>query len=154
MTVVVTCSAANATSPSGGITGGFTGYYTRRESPVSGLFDLVDSVVGYQYLPDVTVRNQLVTNGASLLIAGGHSLGTITQPYLARHGLVEQAYLEAVPFGIVTPPNTTVKLGSRDFINFSYLNKLFNLHADVVPFDRWQHAMEHYQRFRPGYSED
>ena len=127
---------------------GTTGFFTRDRSNQGSIFDTVDSLLGYQDLPDASVREQLTQVGVGQAISGGHSLGTITQSYLARHGLVNHAYLEALPFGIVAPPNSTVKLGSGDPINGFYGGLLFNWHADMVPLGLFEHAMENYKPFR------
>ncbi|WP_148252152.1 hypothetical protein [Aidingimonas lacisalsi] len=129
---------------------GTTGFFSREDMPViGGFFDLNDSALGYQDLPDATVREQLMRGGIGLPIAGGHSLGTITQSYLARHGLVESAYLESVPFGIMAPPNTEVRLGQGDIINGFGAGKLFNWHGEIVPTELFQHSREFYKPFRP-----
>ncbi|MCE8021838.1 filamentous hemagglutinin N-terminal domain-containing protein [Halomonas sp. MCCC 1A11036] len=129
---------------------GTTGFFSRDKRPVVGsIFDLADSALGYQDLPDATVRDYLVEVGVGQPAAGGHSLGTITQSYLARHGLVESTYLESVPFGIVAPPNAEVRLGRGDIINGFGGGMLFNWHGKIVPTGLFQHSREFYEPFRP-----
>ncbi|GHC27815.1 filamentous hemagglutinin N-terminal domain-containing protein [Aidingimonas halophila] len=129
---------------------GTTGFFSRDKKSIAGsFFDLTDSALGYQDLPDASVRQQLMEGGIGLPIAGGHSLGSITQSYLARHGLVESAYLESVPFGIVAPPNAEVRLGQGDIINGFGAGKLFNWHGEIVPTGLFQHSRKFYSPFRP-----
>ncbi|WP_445621834.1 hemagglutinin repeat-containing protein [Kushneria sp. Sum13] len=55
-------------------------------------FNLIDSALGYQGLPDTSVRAYLMDQGFGGALTG-HSLGTLTSNYLAGNRLVEHAEL-------------------------------------------------------------
>ena len=125
---------------------GIKGVANREWNPLGIVFDAADIMLGYQGLPDASVRDYLssVSLGGS---STGHSLGTMSNIYLAGNGLSNHAYLYSVPFGVVAPPNADVMLGSWDLINGGWVGKLLNWDARVVPLSPLEHAFENYKRY-------
>lgn len=109
-------------------------------------FDAVDIALGYQELPDASVRAYLVDQGFGGALTG-HSLGTLTANYLAGNGLVEHAELFSLPFGNIAAPNAHLTIGSGDLVNGGYLGKIFNPDAIVVPLTPSQHPFNNYKVF-------
>ena len=109
-------------------------------------FDAMDIALGYQGLPDASVRDYLSILGTSNISSSGHSLGALGNIYLAGNGLTEKVYLYSVPFGAVAPPNAKVMLGSWDFVNGGWAGKLLNWDAKVIPLAPWEHSFENYKK--------
>ncbi|GHC32008.1 hypothetical protein GCM10010082_27910 [Kushneria pakistanensis] len=109
-------------------------------------FDAVDIALGYQGLPDASVRAYLVDQGFGGALTG-HSLGTLTSNYLAGNGLVEHAELFSLPFGNIAAPGAHLTIGSGDLVNGGYLGKIFNPDAIVAPLTPSQHPFNNYKAF-------
>ncbi|MFC3607939.1 hypothetical protein, partial [Stutzerimonas tarimensis] len=115
---------------------------------VEGLpFDAIDIALGYQGLPDASVKDYLATLGPESALSSGHSLGTLTNIYLGSSGLAEKVYLYSVPFGAVAPPNAQAVIGTWDLVNGGWAGKLFNWDAEIVPLKPWEHGFENYKRY-------
>ncbi|MFC3607493.1 hypothetical protein, partial [Stutzerimonas tarimensis] len=110
-------------------------------------FDVMDIALGYQGLPDASVRDYLSALGTENALSTGHSLGTLTNIYLGSNGLTDQVYLYSIPFGAVAPPNAGVMIGSWDLVNGGWAGKLLNWDAEVVPLKPWEHGFENYKRY-------
>ncbi|ART64213.1 hemagglutinin repeat-containing protein [Kushneria marisflavi] len=109
-------------------------------------FNLIDSALGYQGLPDTSVRAYLMDQGFGGELTG-HSLGTLTSNYLVSNGLVERAELFSLPFGNVAAPGAHLTIGSGDLINGGYFGKFFNPDAIVAPLTPSQHPFNNYKAF-------
>lgn len=116
-----------------------------RKNPLLGAtFDVADIMLGYQGLPDATVRdvieNRSPDQGVNTSMPSSltcHSLGTITCTYVGRNIGGVDLNLAALPLGIVAPVSmngttTNVIGGYGDAINGFYLGKLFNWDAGYV----------------------
>ncbi|MDO0945660.1 two-partner secretion domain-containing protein [Chromohalobacter israelensis] len=109
-------------------------------------FNVIDTALGYQGLPDTSVRAYLMNQGFEGKLTG-HSLGTLTANYLAGNGLADHAELFSLPFGNIAAPNARLTIGSGDLINGGYLGKVFNPDAIVAPITPLQHPFENYKAF-------
>ena len=109
-------------------------------------FDAVDIALGYQGLPDASVRAYLADQGFGEALTG-HSLGTLSSNYLASNGLVDHAELFSLPFGNIAAPDAHLTIGSGDVINGGYLGKFFNPDAVVAPLAPLQHPFKNYKAF-------
>ncbi|QEY58325.1 filamentous hemagglutinin N-terminal domain-containing protein [Pseudomonas sp. C27(2019)] len=119
-----------------------------RKNVVVGLpFDAADILLGYQGLPDASVRDYLSEFGVGNGLSSGHSLGTLSNIYLASNGLAERVYLYSIPFGAVAPSNAEVMIGTGDLVNGGWLGKLFNWDAQVVPLKPWEHSFDNYKKY-------
>lgn len=119
-----------------------------RKSAVLGLpFDAADIMLGYQGLPEASVQDYLSVLGTENNLSSGHSLGALSNIYLASNGLTDKVYLYSVPFGAVSPANAEVMLGSWDFVNGGWLGKIFNWDAEIVPLNPLEHGFENYKKY-------
>ncbi|MCW4150737.1 hemagglutinin repeat-containing protein [Halomonas sp. 18H] len=109
-------------------------------------FDATDIALGYQGLPDASVRAYLTHQGPGGDLTG-HSLGTLTANYLAGNGLAKHAELFSLPFGNIAAPDAHLTIGSGDVINGGYLGKFFNPDAVVAPLAPLQHPFKNYKAF-------
>ena len=119
-----------------------------RENTAIGLpFDAADIMLGYQGLPDASVQDYLSVIGTDNSLSSGHSLGTLSNIYLASNNLVEKVYLYSIPFGAVAPANAESMIGNWDFVNGGWLGKVFNWDAKVVPLKPWEHGFDYYKKY-------
>lgn len=109
-------------------------------------FDAADIALGYQGLPDASVRAYLADQGFGGVLAG-HSLGTLSSNYIVSNGLADHAELFSLPFGNIAAPSAHLTIGSGDLINGGYLGKFFNPDAIVAPITPLQHPFYNYKDF-------
>ncbi|SDF83339.1 filamentous hemagglutinin family N-terminal domain-containing protein [Onishia taeanensis] len=109
-------------------------------------FDAADIALGYQGLPEASVRAYLVDQGFGGA-STGHSLGTLSSNYLVSNGLAEHAELFSLPFGNIAAPDVHLTIGSGDLVNGGFLGKIFNPDAIVAPITPLQHPFNNYKAF-------
>jgi filamentous hemagglutinin len=123
------------------------GFYGVNNRGVLGLpFDAVDIMLGYQGLPDASIRDYIFSGDYGYAVTG-HSLGTLDESYVVENGLASKGYAYALPFGNVEPANGKLVIGLFDVVNGSLLGKVLNPTAKVYPIMPWQHALNNYIRY-------
>lgn len=92
------------------------------------LWDINDTILGYQGLLDASGHDYITSNNAGMDISGCHSLGTLTCNNLVARGYAPSAQLNSLPFmNIAVGANaTSANLGKWDIVNGGWLGRIFN----------------------------
>ncbi|MGH7997324.1 MAG: hypothetical protein ACREFX_13340, partial [Opitutaceae bacterium] len=93
-------------------------------------FDVTDTVLQYQGLPDATDLEIMVSGKPPPF---GHSLGALRYVNMAAWGFASGGAAYALPVGMIAPAGVSVYIGSGDPITAWYGNLLFNPNATVLP---------------------
>ena len=102
------------------------------------VFDVADLMLAYQGIPTASAIDYLL-NGNSSLPLIGYSAGALDANTLVTLGLADTATLVSLPFFGVSTSNSSVELGSRDFVNGGWLGHFLNPQATVVNRDLSDH---------------
>ena len=103
---------------------GFTTRGNGARGLVGVIWDINDTILGYQGLSDA-VSHEFIVNGNGNL-GRCHSLGTLTCNNLVARGYAKSAELNALPFGNIAVRGSETKLGTFDLVNGGVMGHLFN----------------------------
>jgi hypothetical protein len=105
--------------------GGFT---TRKFGLLGVIWDVNDTLLGYQGLLDASAYEYANSSRAGSAIKGCHSLGTLTCNNLVARGIAPSARLNSLPFGnvAVSAIQSEANLGTWDLVNGGFLGRVFN----------------------------
>jgi len=98
-------------------------------TPFDSRFDVVDTLLQYQGLPDATGL-KIMWNAWKPTF--GHSLGALRFSNIVGFGAVDGGAAYAEPFGMVAPSGVNVFIGTGDPITGFSLGKILNWGAQVV----------------------
>ncbi|WP_299010503.1 toxin TcdB middle/N-terminal domain-containing protein [uncultured Shewanella sp.] len=103
------------------------GFTTRENGMIGIIWDVNDTLLGYQGLIDAVGYNIIRQGYKRLGVC--HSLGAITCNNLAAKGFTSTGELNSLPFGNAAYGGATTKLGSLDFVNGFIGGFILNWHA-------------------------
>lgn len=106
------------------------GFTSREHGMIGVLWDINDTILGYQGLMDAVGYE--FTKSSYSQLGACHSLGTLTCNNIAARGFAAPGELNALPFGNVAYGGAETKLGSMDFINGGIFGKLTNWQARMI----------------------
>ncbi|WP_191968645.1 RHS repeat-associated core domain-containing protein [Cellvibrio sp. KY-GH-1] len=109
-------------------TNSVSGFTSREKGLVGVIWDVNDTILGYQGLLDASGHEYITSNNVGKAISGCHSLGTLTCNNLVARGYAPSAQLNSLPFGnIAVSTNMAItNLGKGDFVNGFLLGRIFN----------------------------
>jgi len=104
------------------------GFGSRRENLLGIIWDINDTILGYQGLLDASAHDYIIGRKAGQALGICHSLGALTCNNLVARGYAPSAILNSLPFGnIADAANTrTTNLGRWDLVNGGWLGRIFN----------------------------
>ena len=107
-----------------------TGFMSRSKPILGLIWDVNDTLLGYQGLLD-SVSRDYIKKGKGRTIYAGHSLGALRSSNLVGRGYAPSASVYSLPFGNAAPANVSVINGGLDLVNGGFLGSLLNPHAKV-----------------------
>jgi len=105
-----------------------SGFRSRTKGMLGVIWDVNDTILGYQGLLDASSYDYITGSKAGSHISGCHSLGSLTCNNLVARGYAPSAQLNSLPFGnISVGANARItNLGQWDLVNGGWLGRIFN----------------------------